>query len=115
LCHPFGFIQEYLVVTLINCFEVPDGREEEFFAGFQKVNAYMRAKNGYVSHKMHRSMAPDARYRFVNVVQWESREACEAAHDAGFRELITQPALSSIRSTPALYEVVHEGRAEIRE
>jgi len=96
------------VVTLINCFEVPAGHEDEFFASFQKVNAYMRAKKGYVSHKMHRSLAPDARYRFVNVVQWESREACEAAHDAGFRELISQPGLSSVRSTPALYELVHE-------
>ena len=99
------------MVTLINCFEVPAGREEEFFAGYQKVNAYMRAKKGYVSNKMHRSLAPDARYRFVNVVEWESREACEAAHDAGFRELVSQPELSSVRSTPALYEVVHDATA----
>ena len=42
------------MVRLINCFEVPAGREEEFFAAFQKVNAYMRAKKGYVGHKMHR-------------------------------------------------------------
>jgi heme-degrading monooxygenase HmoA len=96
------------VVTLINCFEVPAGREEEFFAAFKKVNAYMRAKQGYVSHKMHRSLAPDARYRFVNVVEWASRDACEAAHDAGFRELVIQPAWSDFRSTPALYEVAHE-------
>jgi heme-degrading monooxygenase HmoA len=40
------------MVRLINCFEVPAGREEEFFAAFQKVNAYMRAKKGYVGHKM---------------------------------------------------------------
>jgi hypothetical protein len=58
------------LVTLINCFEVPVGREEEFFAGYQKVNAYMRAKKGYISNKMHLSLAPDAQYRFVNVVQW---------------------------------------------
>ena len=103
------------MITLINCFEVPAEREEEFFRGFHKVNAYMRAKNGYFSHKMHRSLAPNARYRFVNVVQWESREACEAAHDAGFRELIAQPGLANISSTPALYEVVHEAAAVIRE
>jgi heme-degrading monooxygenase HmoA len=103
------------VVTLINCFEVPAEHEQEFFSGFQKVNAYMRAKKGYVSHKMHRSLAPDARYRFVNVVQWESREACDAGHDAGLRELILQPWMASVRSTPGLYEVVHEGGAEIRE
>ena len=97
------------MVTLINCFEVPAGREEEFFAAFKTVNAYMRAKKGYVSHKMHRSMMTDARYRFVNVVQWASREECEAAHDGGFRQLITRPEWADFRSTPALYEVVHEG------
>ena len=103
------------MVTLINCFEVPHGHEEAFFAGFQRVNAYMRAKKGYVSHKMHRSLGADAGYWFVNVVQWESREACEAAHDTGFRELILQPGLAAVRSAPALYEVVHEARAEVRE
>jgi heme-degrading monooxygenase HmoA len=99
------------VITLINCFEVPAGRETEFFEAFKQVNAYMRAKQGYVSHKMHRSLAPDARYRNVNVVQWATREECEAAHDEGFRELVMQPAWSAFRSTPGLYEVVHEGEA----
>jgi heme-degrading monooxygenase HmoA len=99
------------MITLINCFEVPVGREEEFFSGFKKVNAYMRGKKGYVGHKMHRSLASDARYRFVNVVQWASREDCEAAHDEEFRALITQAALADSRSTPALYEVVHEATA----
>ncbi len=99
------------MVTLINCFEVPAGREEEFFSAFKQVNTYMRGKRGYVAHKMHRSLATEARYRFVNVVQWESREACEAAHDQGFRALISQPQWAEFRSTPALYDVVHEGVA----
>ena len=100
------------MITLINCFEVPAGRQENFFAAFEKVNAYMRGKRGYVGHKIHRSLVPGARYQFVNVVQWASREECEAAHDEGFRRLISQPAWSDFRSTPALYEVVHEGTAE---
>lgn len=101
------------MITLINCFEVPAGREEEFFEAFKRVNAYMRAKKGYVSHQMHRSLAVDARYRFVNVVQWASREECEAAHDAGFRDLVMKPAWSEFRSTPGMYEVVHEGKAQV--
>jgi heme-degrading monooxygenase HmoA len=99
------------LITLINCFEVPAGREEEFFSAFKTVNAYMRAKKGYISHKMHRSLTPESRYRFVNVVEWASREACEAAHDEGFRALISQPGLSDVQSTPSLYQVVHEARA----
>jgi heme-degrading monooxygenase HmoA len=99
------------VITLINCFEVPAGRDQEFFSAFKTVNAYMRGKKGYVGHKMHRSLAADARYRFVNVVQWESSEDCEAAHDEGFRALILKPEWADFRSTPALYEVAHEGIA----
>lgn len=98
-------------VTLVNCFEVPAGREEEFFALWQQVNNYMRGKKGYLGHKLHRSLAPDARYRFVNVAQWASAADFQAAHDGGFRALVSQPEWAAFRSTPALYEVVHEGTA----
>jgi hypothetical protein len=32
------------MVTLVNCFEVPAGREDEFFSMWQQVNTYMRDK-----------------------------------------------------------------------
>jgi hypothetical protein len=60
-------IEVSMAVTLVNCFEVPAGREGEFLALWQQVNEYMRAKKGYLEHELHRSMAPDARFRFVNV------------------------------------------------
>ena len=95
-------------VTLLNCFEVPAGREEEFFGLWRQVNLYMRAKPGYLEHKLHRSLAPDAAYRFVNVAVWESEAYFQAAHDDGFRALVSQPAWAEFRSHPALYEVFHE-------
>ncbi len=98
-------------VTLINCFEVPAGREDEFFANFQQINAHMRAKKGYISHKMHRSLAPDARYRFINVVQWASLEDFKAAHDSNFLAMVNRPEWADFRSTPVVCEVVHEGSA----
>lgn len=98
-------------VTLINCFEVPAGRENEFFALFQQVNNHMRAKKGYLSHKMHRSLAPDARYRFVNVVQWASFEDFKAAHDRDFLAMVNRPEWADFHSTPGVYEVVHEASA----
>jgi heme-degrading monooxygenase HmoA len=100
------------VVTLINCFEVPAGQEDEFFGLFENVNAYMRAKPGYLAHKLHRAVTPDASFRFVNVVQWASAEHCRAAHDEAFRSLISQPGWEVFRSLPGLYEVVHERQAE---
>ena len=100
------------MVTLVNCFEVPAGREDEFFSLWQQVNSYMRGKRGYLEHKLHRSLAPDAPFPFVNVARWASQADFDAAHDEGFRRLVTQPAWSAFRSFPSLYEVVHEGKAE---
>jgi len=100
-------------ITLINSFRVPAGRDEEFFAMWKQVNTYMRSKPGYIGHKLHRSLEPDASYRFVNVAQWESKAHFDAAHDDGFRALVTQPGWATFPPPhPALYEVVHEGKAE---
>jgi heme-degrading monooxygenase HmoA len=99
-------------VTLVNCFQIPAGREDEFFALWQQVNDYMRQKKGYIGHKLHRSLAPDAQYRFVNIAQWASKQDFDAAHDDGFRALVSQPAWRAFPAFPTLYEVVHEGAAE---
>ncbi len=99
------------MVKFINCFEVPAGREEEFVGLWTDVNAYMVGKPGYRSHQLHRSLAPDARYRFVNYVEWESADHWRAAHDAGFRAMVTRPEWAPFPSTPALYDVVDTGRS----
>ncbi len=101
-------------VTLINGFDVPAGREQEFFEHWRKVNDYMREKPGYLSHKLHRSVAPDAPYRFVNVAQWESAELFRAAHDEGFRALVSQSHWAEFSAHPGLYEVLHEGESAPR-
>ena len=101
-------------VTLVNCFEIPAGREDEFFELWQQVNTYMQSKPGYVGHKLHRSLAPDARSRFVNVAEWASAQDFQAAHDDGFRALVNQPGWAAFRHFPALYEVVHEGQRAAR-
>ena len=98
-------------VTVVNCFEVPAGREDEFFSLWQQVNDYMRQKKGYLGHKLHRSLAPDARFRFVNVAQWATSADFQAAHDDNFRALVSQPVWAGFRSIWSLYEVVHEGTA----
>ncbi|MFY9928708.1 MAG: antibiotic biosynthesis monooxygenase family protein [Streptosporangiaceae bacterium] len=96
-------------VIFINLFEVPAGRDETFRDMWQQVNDYMRTQPGYQGHRLHRSLAEDARYRYTNVVSWESPEAWRAAHGEGFRKLVSQPGWREFPSTPALYEVVHAG------
>lgn len=99
-------------VTLINRFQVPAGREEEFLALWQQVNDYMRKKRGYIGHRLHRSLAPDAEYRFINVAEWVSQDDFNAAHDDCFRALVAQAAWRGFPSSPAFYEVVHQGTSD---
>ncbi|GLZ54399.1 antibiotic biosynthesis monooxygenase [Actinomycetospora sp. NBRC 106378] len=98
-------------VTFVNCFEVPAGREDDFFARWQDVNAHMRTRAGYEGHRLYRSLAPDARFRFVNVARWASPAAVAAAHDEEFRTLVSGPEWAEVASTPAVYEQVHAGTA----
>jgi mannose-6-phosphate isomerase-like protein (cupin superfamily) len=99
-------------VPFVNCFEVPAGREDAFFALWQEVNAYMAAKPGYVCHRLHRSLSADAKFRFVNYAEWETTEDWRAAHDDGFRQLVSRPEWTEFSSTPALYEVVDAGQSQ---
>lgn len=99
-------------IILINSFEVPPGREDEFLQFWKEVNAYMQKRPGYLSHTLHRAIAPDAPFRFVNVARWSSMAHFQAAHeDAGFRKLVERPAGSDFRPHPMLFEVVHEAHA----
>lgn len=96
------------MVKFLNCFEVPAGMEDEFLEHWREVNAYMAAKPGYVGHRLHRSVSPDAKYRFVNYVEWSSPQTWADAHDDGFRALVSQSHWTAFTTTPALYDVVHE-------
>lgn len=98
-------------VTLINSFKVPVGREEHFFSLWQQVNTYMKTKPGYLGHKLHRALSPEAPHRFVNVAQWSSLEQFQAAHDDGFRALVAQPGWEEFPAFPNLFEVIHEDRS----
>ena len=100
------------VVPFVNCFQVPAGQDDAFLSLWREVNAYMAAKPGYVGHRLHQSLAPDAKFRFVNYAEWETAGHWRAAHDDGFRRLVSGPAWSQFSSTHALYEVVHAGRAQ---
>lgn len=96
------------MIKFLNSFEVPSGREDEFLGLWQTVNDSMVTKPGYMGHVLHRSLDPDARYRFVNYVTWESVEHHRAAHDGAFRALVSAPEWRPFVSNPALYEVVRE-------
>jgi heme oxygenase (mycobilin-producing) len=54
-------------VTLINPFEVPVGREDEFVERWKQAADYLRQQEGFISTRLHQSLDPQAAFRFVNV------------------------------------------------
>ncbi len=91
-------------VILINPFEVPAGTDDdEFLRGWERAAEYMRQQPGFVTTRLHRSLAPDARFRFINVAEWGSPQDFQAAVGSKeFREL----AGGGPQGSPSLYEVV---------
>jgi heme-degrading monooxygenase HmoA len=66
-------------VVLINAFEVPAEEDEAFLQGWERAQEILSTEEGYLSTRLHRSISPTADFRFVNVAQWESEQAFQAA------------------------------------
>lgn len=91
-------------VVFINVFEVPAGRDEEFLQGWEAARDFMQRQPGYVSTRLHRSLDPTAGFRFINVAEW--------ATPAAFQAALAHPVMARLREAvpfaqhPALYEVL---------
>jgi len=93
-------------VTLINCFAVPEGRDEVFERMWTEASAYFRAQPGFVSLRLHRAVTPGAQYRWINVAVWESEQHYLAAHGTDeFRRVVTADGWDEFPNVPNLYEV----------
>ncbi|MHA6763782.1 antibiotic biosynthesis monooxygenase family protein [Streptacidiphilus sp. PAMC 29251] len=98
-------------IVFINCFEVPLGREKEFLALWSQIDDYMCAKPGFRWRKLHLSLDPHTRLRYVNVAGWDSAEQFDAAHDGEFRRMQSQPEWLEFPALPSLYTVEQETHA----
>ena len=93
-------------VILINAFEVPAGKEDEFIAQWQVGAAYMQRQDGFISTRLHQSLDPRASFHFVNVAVWASPDHFRrAVSTAEFQELTRE---MPFPNHPALYRVIHE-------
>ena len=97
-------------VFMINSFEVPAGRADEFIAAWRLAADFLAARPGYVSTRLHRGLAEDAGLRMVNVAEWAAAEQCQAAvTSAEFRSIASQ--LADYPSTPGFYSLAYEHHA----
>jgi len=91
---------------LINPFEVPQGQEEEFLRHWHAAAAQMRDAAGFISTRLHQSLDPQAKFRFINVAEWESPQHFQAAmRTEAFQEIARKMPFAGY---PALYQVIVE-------
>ncbi|MBI5570321.1 MAG: antibiotic biosynthesis monooxygenase [Desulfomonile tiedjei] len=78
-------------VTLINPFEVPEGKEEEALAFWERVADYMRKQPGFISTQLHRAVVTWARFSLINVAEWQSAADFETAVNSEEFKKLTEP------------------------
>ena len=93
-------------VTLINPFEVDPSTSDEFIGSWQKAADYMRRQPGFISTRLHRALAPNARFHFINVAEWESPQHFMAAVQTPEFKQMSEKAPPNF---PGLYQVVSTG------
>jgi heme-degrading monooxygenase HmoA len=98
-----------MAVILINPFEVDPQDGDEFMRSWREAADYMKRQPGFIRTRLHRALAPSARFQFVNVAEWESPEHfLGAVQSAEFKEL----ADGAPPNFPALYQVVSSEGAD---
>ena len=91
-------------VVLINAFEVPLDGDDAFLAAWERTRVFLRDQPGYLATRLHRSLSPQADFRFVNIGRYQSPQAFQAAvGQPGFREAA---ATIRHRAHPSLYQIV---------
>jgi heme-degrading monooxygenase HmoA len=97
-------------VTFINVFEVPVEQIETLIAHWRELAKVMSAARGFREARLHRALSSETRFQIINVANWESPKAWEAAvanpeFQEGLRALAEDTEVQ-ITANPALYEVV---------
>ena len=94
-------------VVLINPFEVPEGELDATIAMWEQARDFLQRQPGYRSTALHQSLASDARFRLINVAEWESAEAFMAAS----KKMQSEAGLSGVDglvASPALFRVIRQ-------
>lgn len=92
-------------VVLINTFEVPQGKEAEALAAWQKARDFLKTQPGYISTRLHQNIDPNGKYHLVNVARWRSAEDFKAAA-AKMNQALPNNKPEGVTASPGLFKVI---------
>lgn len=101
-------------VTLINLFEIRADDVDPFLQNWRARAEFMAKQPGFRSLRLHRALTADTRFQVVNVAEWDSADALQAATSQGPFQQSAQRSVEQfeVAANPAIYRVVIEIRAE---
>ena len=98
-------------VVLINPFIVEPVHEAAFVDSWKQTAGVFANEPGYIDTRLHQSIDPKARYRFVNIAHWSSPEAWSAAMKIAPPKEGGEP---GVQASPALYTLAPGGAVDAR-
>lgn len=101
-------------ITLINVFEIRRDDIEAFLQEWRQRAEFLGRQPGFRSLRLHRALSPDTRFQLVNVAEWDSAEALQAATAQDTFQQSAQRSVQqfAVAAHPAIYRVVIEATAE---
>lgn len=94
-------------ITLINPFEVPQGKLDESVIYWEACRDFLKKEPGYISTKLHQSIKDGSKFMLINVAVWESPKAFTEASQKMAKELGVVPP-EGLKANPSLYTVISE-------
>jgi heme-degrading monooxygenase HmoA len=97
-------------VTFINVFEIPLEQLDSFLVNWSERAEFMSKQPGLRSFRLHRALSPDSRFQLVNVAEWDSVEALQAATaNPDFQASIQSDAEAfDVKAYPGVFHVAYE-------
>src|SRR6478735_7182820 len=101
-------------ITLINIFEIGADDVDQFLREWEERAEFLGRQPGFRSLRLHRAVNPDSRFQLVNVAEWDSAEALQAATAQDFFQQSAQRSVQefAVAAYPAVYRVVIEATAD---
>jgi heme-degrading monooxygenase HmoA len=101
-------------IMLINVFEISPDDVEHFLLQWRERAQFLGRQPGFRSLRLHRALNPDSRFQLVNVADWDSAQALDAATAQDYFKQSTLRCMHdfAVAANPALYRVVIEATVE---
>lgn len=94
-------------ITLINPFEVPQGKLDESVIYWEACRDFLKKEPGYISTKLHQSIKDGSKFMLINVAVWESPKAFTEASRKMAKELGVAPP-EGLKANPSLYTEIRD-------